>query len=283
MRIRKLYFSVIFTFLVVITSCNQSIKTSEMYPWCIVAYDTVERTPNQRIKMIKDLGFSKYVYDWRDKHLKDSKNELKIAHENNIEILGVWLWLNAKRDSLHTLSVANEQMLKIIEELDLSTTIWVSLSGNFFKNLNHKESLEKAVKYVDAICEKAKKINCKVALYNHSGWFGNPLNEIEIIKALPEHHLSLVYNFHHAHNDIENFPTLIKQIAPYLSAVNLNGMKKGEKIYPLGKGAYEKEMILTLRENGFEGPWGILGHVENTDVKIILEENRNGLNNLFKN
>jgi sugar phosphate isomerase/epimerase len=248
-----------------------------------VAYDTLERTPNERIKMIKELGFKKYVYDWRDRHLNDSKDELKIAQENGIEVLGVWLWLNAKRDSLHNLSVANERMFKIIEELELKTTIWVSLSGNFFKELNHKQSLKKAVRYIDFISEKAQKLNCNVALYNHSGWFGNPLNEIEIINALPQHNLSLVYNFHHGHNDVANFSSLSKQITPYLSAVNLNGMHKSkEKIYPLGKGDYEREMITTLRKDGFNGPWGILGHVENTDVKIILERNLQGLNNLFK-
>lgn len=261
---------------------NQKIESSDLFPWCIVAYDSLERTPKERIQMIKELGFTKYAYDWRDKHLVDSKNELILSKKNNIEVMSVWLWLNAKRDSLNKLSLSNEKIFKIVEELNIQTTFWVSLSGNFFKDLSHQESLEKAINYIKFISEKAKNINCKVALYNHSGWFGNPLNQIEIIKALPTQNLSLVYNFHHARNDIDNFSALAPKMAPYLSAVNLNGVKKtGDKILAIGKGDYEKEMIQKLFNSGFSGPWGILGHVENVDVKPVLINNIKGFNSLF--
>ena len=32
------------------------------------------------------------------------------------------------------------------------------------------------------IAEEAAKIGCKVGLYNHGGWFGEPENQIAIIK-----------------------------------------------------------------------------------------------------
>ena len=122
-----------------------------------------------------------------------------------------------------------------------------------------------------------------MALYNHSGWFGNPYNEIEIIKALTPADLKMVYNFHHGHNHMDDFETLVKAMRPHLSAVNLNGMKiNGEKIMPLGSGNREKEMIAILKKSGFKGPWGILGHVENVDVKKILEKNLQGLQLLEK-
>ena len=57
------------------------------------------------------------------------------------------------------------------------------------------------VKYVSAIADE---IDCKIALYNHRGWFGNPHNQVEIIKALPELNLTMVYNFHHAHEYLDD-------------------------------------------------------------------------------
>jgi hypothetical protein len=91
----------------------------------------------------------------------------------------------------------------------------------------------------------------------------------------------MVYNFHHAHDSIEEIGAIAPAIMPYLVAVNLNGMKKdGSKILAIGKGDYEKEMIRTFIESGFTGPWGILGHVENADVKKVLLENLDGLKSL---
>jgi hypothetical protein len=58
---------------------------------------------------------------------------------------------------------------------------------------------------------------------------------------------------------------------PYLKAVNLNGMRRdGLKILPLNEGNEEQAMIRTLLEKGYTGPLGILGHVEEADVKEVL-------------
>ena len=259
------------------------ISIDNMYPWCIVAYDSPERSVEECIAMLMELGFKKYAYDWRDRHLVDTKEELELAIENDIEVISVWLWLNAKRDSLHRLSRANEQLFSIVKDLGLKTTFWVSLSGNFFSKLDQEESLALGISMIEFLDQKAREIGCRVALYNHSGWFGNRYNETEIIKALDHSDLTMVYDFHHGHDYMDDFETLVKAMRPHLSAVNLNGMKKnGEKIMPLGSGDREKEMILILQQAGFKGPWGILGHVENVDVKTILEQNLQGLQLLEK-
>jgi hypothetical protein len=275
----------IFFLLTFIYSCNnQKINHFEMnniFPWCIVAFDSMERSPAQRIQMLKDLGFKKYAYDWRDKHLDEMESELKLAKENDIEVLSVWLWCNAKRDSLNNLSPSNERIFKILKGIELKTTIWLSFSSNYFKDITQEQSLQKATAMVEFISGKAKEISCKVALYNHGGWFGDPNNQVEIIKALPQYNLSIVYNFHHAHQYLDELPQIAKTIKPYISAVNLNGMRKeGPKILTIGEGDYEKKMIGLLIDEGFQGPWGVLGHIENEDVKMVLERNIAGLNTM---
>lgn len=256
---------------------------NNVYPWCIVAFDSVERSPAERIHMLKELGFVKYAYDWRDKHLDEMERELTLAKENDIEIISVWLWLNAKRDSLGHLNPSNERIFEVLKDVQLKTTLWLSFNNNFFEDLTQEQSIHRATEIIKFVDMKAKEIGCKIALYNHSGWFGQPNNQVEIIKALPQCDLSIVYNFHHAHQHLEEFPQIVEKIRPYLSSVNLNGMgKEGAKILPIGEGDYEKDMIKLLIDNGFTGPWGILGHVENEDVKKVLEQNIAGFDSLAK-
>jgi len=209
--------------------------------------------------------------------------ELTLANKNDIEVISVWLWLNVKRDSLGTLSLANERIFETIKKLKLQTTLWVSFSNNFFEGLTQEQSINRAIEMINFVNNKAEALGCKIALYNHKGWFGNPENQIEIIKALPQLNLSMIYNFHHAHEYLDDFPQIVKKIKPYLSAVNLNGKQKdGPKILPIGEGEFEKEMFDLLTVEGFNGPWGLLGHVENKDVKKVLEQNIDGYKSLIK-
>lgn len=269
----------------VICSCaiqvEDPFQVAELTPWCIVNFDSLERSPKDRIAMLKEMGFKKYGYNWDDEHLNQMKEEFVLADENNIEIVSVFLWLNAKRDSIGKLSPSNERMLHILSDIDYKPTIWLSFSNNYFKDLNQEQSMSLALEFIKFIKSKADQIGCKIALYNHHGWFGNPHNQVEIIELLPQDSLSMVYNYHHAHDYLDEFPEIVKKIKPYLSYVNINGMiKDGPKILTIGDGDFEHVMIKLLLEEGFNGPWGILGHIESEDVQKVLERNINGLNSL---
>ena len=134
------------------------------------------------------------------------------------------------------------------------------------------------INYVKTIADE---IGCKLAIYNHHGWFGDPHNQLKILEALNQKDISMVYNFHHAHEHVDEFCDFVKEIIPYLSYVNLNGVKKdGEQILPIGKGDHEFEMLKCLKAEGYNGPFGILGHIKTEDVKIVLERNIDGLKKL---
>ena len=75
------------------------IQVQEVSPWCIIGFDSLDRTPNQRIAMLKQMGFSKYGFNKGKGDLSIMKDEFQLAKENNIEITSIFLWLNAKRDS----------------------------------------------------------------------------------------------------------------------------------------------------------------------------------------
>lgn len=280
--IKLIYF---FLICFVIFSCAKQTKSShsfeELTPWCIVNFDSLERSPIDRINMLKKMGFTKYGYEWDERHLIEMKEEFTLAKENNIEIMSIFLWLNAKRDSIGKLSPSNKRMLSILKDVEYKPTIWLSFSNNYFEDLNQEQSISLAIEFIKFIKFEADKIGCKVALYNHHGWFGNPHNQVKIIELLPQDSLSMVYNFHHAHQYLDEFPEIAKKIKPYLSYVNINGMRKeGPQILTIGEGDHEVDMLNILLKEGFVGPWGILGHIESEDVQKVLERNVNGLKSL---
>ena len=277
----KYYISLVIAFLV---SCQSlfaqeyRIEMDQCFPWCIVAYDSLKRSPEERVSMIKELGFNKYVYDWRDHHLPQMAEELMLCQKYNIEVSGIWLWMNAKRDKIGKFSPGNEKMLQILGDTGIETTIWLSFNGNFFKGLNDKEALMKAIDLIKFVHDSVRELNCTIALYNHSGWFGNPYNLIKVVKKIPDLQVGIVLNFHHCKEYIKEFKHLAVNISPYLHAVNLNGMSEDSpKILAVGKGKYESDMIMDLFENRYTGPWGILGHIAEKDVRKVLDQNISGL------
>ena len=253
----------------------------DLFAWCIVPYDSMNRTPEQRIEMLKELGFKSYAYDWREKHLKEAAHELRLAKENGIEIKAVWIWIDTQTDKPGKLSNANETIFNALKETGTSTQVWLGFNETYFNDMKQEDAVSKGIEMLSYLNDRAKESGSKIALYNHGGWFGEPENQVEIIKRLPNCEIGIIYNFHHGHTQIERFPQLIKIMKPYLWAVNLDGMKKeGPMILPIGKGDLEKKMIQMLLESGFEGPFGILGHTEGEDVKEVLKRNIDGLRSI---
>ncbi|NJN49898.1 MAG: hypothetical protein HC798_00340 [Polaribacter sp.] len=54
-----------------------------IYAWCIVPFDSENRSPNERISMLKELGIKRYAYDWRKKDLETMASELTLAKKWN--------------------------------------------------------------------------------------------------------------------------------------------------------------------------------------------------------
>lgn len=260
---------------------TEELDMSNIFAWCIVPFDSVERTPVERIKMLHKLGIQSYAYDWRTKHLETMEKELGLAKANNIEVNAIWMWIDANSDQPDSLSSDNEKMLSIVEKSGLKTDIWLGFNANYFENLNDVEAVEKGKEMIGYLHNRLGALGCRLVLYNHGDWFGEPANQVKIIKALGEPEIGIVYSFHHAHEQIDHFDTIVEEMLPYLWAVNLNGMRKeGPKILPIGAGDHEAEMLQKLQKAGYDGPLGILGHVEEADVEVILKQNLEGLRSL---
>lgn len=265
--------------------CAQSAANNEklfakenLVAWCIVPFDNQHRSPQQRVDMLKRLGFTQYAYDWRHEHVSSFREEIKLAKENGIRITAVWMWIDQETDKVGQLSEDNEQILSIMKESGLKTRLWVGFNNNFYAGENDDSKIAKGVEMLQYLQKHTSQVATGIGLYNHGDWFGEPDNQIKILKQLNDPAFGLIYNFHHGHSQVESFPTLLEKMMPWLWTVNINGMKKGgPQISPVGSGDQEFEMLRTLKKSAFHGSIGILGHIEDDDVEKVLQRNLAGL------
>jgi hypothetical protein len=239
--------------------------------WCIVPFDTKRRTPAERVEMLKKLGFKKYAYDWRAEHLPTFDEEVGLLKKSGIELTGVWFPTGLNEDA--------KKLLAVIEKHKITPQLWVMFGEPPVKEQAAK--VQSAAGALKPVAEAAAKLGCKVALYSHGGWSGEPENQIAVIEALGLKNIGIVYNQHHGHDHVDRFPELLKTMKPHLLALNLNGMVKGgdkvgKKILPLGAGEMDLGLLKVIRDSGYAGPIGILGHTQD-DAAERLADNLDGL------
>lgn len=250
--------------------------------WCIVPYDSMHRTPEQRAAMLQELGFRQYVWDWRAEHIKDLPAEIAAASAHGLRLRGVWLWLDERTDRVGRLNEPNRIIVDTMRATGEPVEYWVGFNANYFAGLDEAAAVAKGAAMTSYLREQVGPQGT-VCLYNHGDWFGEPDNQIKIIRAAGPERLGLVYNLHHAEGQVARFGELLPRMLPFLKAVNLNGVNPGAKdsdIIPLGEGRLERELIHQLQASGYRGPLGILGHTQDEDVAVVLRRNLDGLHRI---
>jgi sugar phosphate isomerase/epimerase len=256
---------------------------SNLLAWCIVPYDSLHRRPAERLAMLEQLGIHQYVWDWRQQHLGDLPEEIRLARASRVRLHGAWLWIDGQVDRVGRLGPSNRAVMDAIAAADASVEYWVGIHDNVFAGLDDQARVEKGAALFAFLRDEAGETGSTVALYNHGGWFGNPENQVKIIRAAGARGLGIVYNFHHAYGEADRFAELLPLMLPYLRAVNLSGVVDGRgDILPIGQGTREREMIAALQASSYRGPVGIIGHTEGEDVALALQRNITGLERLLQ-
>jgi hypothetical protein len=167
---------------------------------------------------------------------------------------------------------------------DVKPQLWVMLGELPAAAASQAEKVQAAAEQLRPVVEAAAAQGCRVGLYNHGGWFGEPENQLEVIAALDRPNVGIVYNLHHGHDHVDRLGELLEKAMPHLYAVNLNGMdrqgdRRGRKILPVGQGELDAELLRIIAESGYRGPIGVLGHTEG-DAEQTLRANLQGLQTL---
>ena len=248
--------------------------------WCIVPFDAANRGPEERAEMLDRLGIKRLAYDFRDQHIRTFDREIDALQKHGIELTAFWMatGMDPEKDTvIHTI-------FDLIKRRGLKTQLWTLLSGSReFDELGQEEKIARSTRVVSYIAKRAEALECSVGLYNHGGWFGEPENQIAIIRRMGMDNVGIVYNFHHGHEHIDRFPALLKMMQQHLLCLNLNGMRKGgPKILPLGQGDHELKMLKIVQDSGYDGPVGILDHRDELDAELSLKQNIDGLSKLTR-
>ena len=252
---------------------------SNLVAWCIVPFDAKKRGSEERAEMLEKLGLRRFAYDYRAEHIPSFDTEIAALKKRNIELTAWWFPT--------TLNDEARLILSVLERNKVQPQLWVTGGGEPAKSPEEQaKRIEQEAARLRPIAKAAQKIGCQVALYNHGDWFGEPTNQIAIIQHLKMPNVGIVYNFHHAHDQMNRFAELLDVMNPHLLALNLNGMvndgdKLGKKILPLGEGTRELELLKIVQRSGWRGPIGILNHTDE-DAETRLKENLQGLDVLLK-
>jgi sugar phosphate isomerase/epimerase len=255
----------------------QLFARTNLMPWCIVPFDAKKRGPEERAAMLEKLGFKHYAYDYRAEHIPTFDTEIATCKKHGVGF-DAWWFPTAMSDEARLI-------LDVLKRNNVRAQLWVTGGGAPTKTPEEQRArVEAEAKRVHAIAEAAATAGCTVALYNHGSWFGEPENQIQIIERLKRDgitNVGLVYNQHHGHDHLDRFPSLLRQMKPYLLALNLNGMtrngdKIGKKILPLGQGELDLGLLKAIRGSDWHGPIGILNHTDE-DAEARLLDNLDGL------
>lgn len=260
------------------TSGPDLFDRENLVAWCIVPFDGKKRGPEARAEMLSRMGIIKLAYDWRAEHIPTFDEEIETLARYGITLQSFW-FPGALNDDA-------KAILAALKRHDVTTELWITMNGGSVECTDEEQRarVRDHARTVKPIAEAAAAQGCSVGLYNHGGWFGEPRNQIEIIHALAEEgitNVGLVYNQHHGHEHVEGFGRLLKDMLPYLYCINLNGMEvdgdtTGKKIWPLGSGSLDKQLLRVIAESGYTGPIGILNHTDR-DAETVLLDNLDGL------
>jgi sugar phosphate isomerase/epimerase len=245
--------------------------------WCIVPFDASKRGSGERADMLKALGLTKLAYDWRQEHVPTFEDEILSMKKRGIEFFAFW--------SPMSQSPGYQAMMKLIEKHGIKPQIWMIPPAAAAPTQEERVAVnaKATLPYVN----RARELGCLFALYNHGGWAGEPDNLIAMTQWLRAkagaEHVGIVYNFHHGHEHLAQFPEAFRRMVPYLHCVNLNGMTPGgPKILPFGQGTEDARILKMIRDSGYQGPIGILDHRGGVDAEKSLRENLEGLKNLLQ-
>jgi sugar phosphate isomerase/epimerase len=243
-------------------------RRDNLVAWCIVPFDAKQRGPEARAAMMEKIGLKHFAYDWRPENVAQFDAEWDALAKHGIALDAFW-----------TTPPDLAKLLESFKTRGLKPSFWVVVGEPGVSEQDAKVKL--AAEALRPLAETLAKAGCRVSIYNHGGWGGEPENMVAVCETLGMPNVGIVYNQHHGHSHLPRFKEALAKMLPHLHFLNLNGMtaegdKKGKKILVIGQGDLDVALAKTICESGYTGPIGVLNHTSH-DAEARLLDNVEGL------
>ena len=257
---------------------NGLFARDNLIAWCIVPFDSKKRGPEERAAMLERLGFKHFAYDWRAEHIPTFDAEFEALKRHHVALDAFWAARGAQSRHAHH-----------PQRAQATSGEGRALGASRFRGRSRVGRRARASHrgrhgQAPPTGPGGREDRLLAGPVQPRGMVrraGEPDRDHRATEKQGVTNVGMVYNLHHGHDHLDRFAELLTKMKPYLKAVNLNGMDRGgdrvgRKILPLGQGALDLDLLRIIRDSGYRGPIGILGHTMD-DAEQRLQDNLDGL------
>lgn len=262
------------------TTTRSVFDCDNLFAWCIASHDTAQRTPEQRARMLAALGIQGLAWGNRMAGAVDLPRfdaEMQALQTQGIRLVARYV----------PAQPAMEEWTLILEAMkrwNCDAQLWISEGNRAVAPTEHAARIMHEANRIGPLAQEAARYGLKMAMYNHTGWFGHPLNQVAIIHELRSRGIDnvfLVHGQHWGHVILDDFEQVFMQIKPFLVGLTLCGMtrdgdKIGKQFLPVGAGDEDARLFRFIDNSGWRGPVGIINHTDN-DAEARLRDHLDGL------
>lgn len=242
--------------------------------------------------MLKRIGISKIVWDWRDEHLSAFDAELDALRQYQVELAGMWTPLPMpafeEPDYASRFGIVPTAIKTLITEAarrghrpDLWTQIGFGQPGAPVRlsAQMHWAEVSRAADHLSGLARLARGHGMCVVPTNHGGWAGEPRTLVDVVSELARRGLGNVgigFRLQHAHHLIADLDHHLKTMDEHLVAVMLSGADAGAEltgrvILPFGAGSRDRWVTHALLESGWRGQLVIHAVGQNDSEARLLD------------
>ena len=139
---------------------TENLKGKNLVAWCIVPFDAMKRNPAERRRCLRNSASAAVPTIGAMRHVVEFEEEILQYKKHGIEYFAFW--------------GGHESAFALFEKHELHPQIWQTAPSP--KAGTQEEQVATAVTSLEALAKRTSTLGCKLGLYNHGGWGGEPEN-----------------------------------------------------------------------------------------------------------
>lgn len=230
------------------------------YAFCMDTHDEKKRTLREQAELLKELGYDGAGHLWLD-NLAERLVTLDAA---GLRLFQIYLRMNIAADAKESYDPRLPEALPLLKGRGVELALLI-IGGQ----PSDKVGDPRAVELVREVAARASTFGARVVLYPHAKhWLERVEDAVRVAAKVDRDNVGVMFNLCHWLRvaDEKSLRPLLRQAAPWLFAVSINGADtaaeiqsgKGKFVQPLDSGSFDLTNLMTvLKEHGYRGPVGL--------------------------